>query len=78
MLVKDQYEIPIKRLYIPCCFIVECDSCGKEHVVNFDMDYLSYPINNKWENGYVWCEACDSEFQYQRKLTLNVEVKPND
>ena len=72
--IKEQYEIPVKRFYLPLKIIKKCPTCGGDCETDFSSNYLSYPVINKELSSYFYCDKCDSEFQYNIELKVSVNV----
>ncbi len=54
----------------------DCPVCGEEMSVDLESDYLSYPSVGRFENIYMYCEECDSEYEEALKvrIIMNLEV----
>jgi len=72
---NQQFEIEVKRFYIPLETKVNCPHCNAENEVDLNgMDYLSYPTLNKAEVIYRCCDKCDKEFEFDLTLRMSVDM----
>lgn len=81
---KDSYknfEIDVKRFYIPFKVTIICEGCGEEVTRDFGDDYISYPqLGDSFEEYiYHWeksnGEECDTETLVKLKLDLNLSIE---
>jgi len=71
--VKEEYELGVKRFYLPIVITKECKSCNKPMHIDLESNYLFYPIVNKpYEVGF-YCEECDEEYMIPIILRISVD-----
>ena len=72
---KDKpFEIEVKKLYLP--FIIKdipCE-CGNIMERNYRDEPLSYPTVNEPIKDYLYCNKCNTEYTFEIKLALGLEV----
>ena len=73
--IEKEYEIDVKRFYLPISHTVNCAHCGKELEKEFEWDYLSYPILNASIPVGIYCNDCEKESEFDIKLCLSVEIE---
>jgi len=73
--IEEEYPIEVKRLYLPFKTEVVCPSCKNKKEIDLNFDYLSYPILNKKESFYIYCNKCDIEFETLITLKLNITIE---
>lgn len=67
------YELGIKRFYLPVEFNVKC-SCGNIETVDMEKNYLCYPSIGLDEKGYWCCRGCGKEHSYNVKLNVSIDI----
>mgnify|MGYP003631793511 CR=1 FL=1 len=72
--VHGENEIEVKRLYLPLVVGIDCPHCGSGNEVDFNTDYLSYPITNTNNTVYTCCDNCDGEYEFDVNLSIELEV----
>lgn len=68
------FEIHVKRFYFPVSFEWICGGCKQVNVMDFDDDYLSYPVvNKKWQ---ITCAVSlvDTNRRSNTRLNLNLKL----
>lgn len=72
---SEQFEINIKRLYVPYTICDTCSQCGQEVRKNLNKDsYLSYLLTNTPIDMGMYCSECDHEWCVGIQLNLTVEA----
>ena len=68
-------ELPMKRFYFDKQHTFTCTYCNAKIEIDFNNDYLSYPLIGVWDTGYWYCEECGKDFEYEYKLEIMLNVK---
>jgi len=69
---EKQFEVDVKRFYVPCDEKINCVECGHEMPILKNYEYLSYPTANKPEKKYLYCSECECEMEVN--LTVNISL----
>lgn len=72
--IKSEFELEVKRFYLPVKIERDCPDCGTKCVLDLDSNYLSYPTVNKKEQGHCYCDVCDTEFEFDLTLKISLEA----
>ncbi len=81
--MSDEFEIEVKRFYVPNEFTIECPKCGGDVCV--PNGYLSYPTANvvfdytpycgsEWKDENGEWTGCDHEWKIKARLNLSFEL----
>lgn len=65
------------RMYLDGLALVwKCPNCSEEHLQPFDRDSYFYDCVefNKEDIVTIYCNECDSEFELNFKINVNVEI----
>ena len=68
-----EFEIDVKRFYVPAIIKSNCPKCGEEIVNDYNEQYLSYPTANKIMETHFYCDECDEEFYINTLLKVTLE-----
>ena len=71
---QQEYELDVKRFYLPIKLEVNCPKCGQKIVRDFDHDYFHYPLINKKDDIHMYCYECDNEFDISGTLKISLEI----
>ena len=79
-----QGELPIKRFYLSGVILkAKCPKCGRQCVLDFDDQYLSYPPTNKAFSKTLYCEEeyhadgtakCGHQFEVELVLNVSLDI----
>lgn len=69
-------EINIKRFYLPVTFDVKC-MCGKISNIDFEQEYLNYPVVGEPEKIHWYCDGCGAEHSFNINLKISMDVDCN-
>lgn len=72
--VHGENEIEVKRFYLPLVVSIDCPRCKSVNEVDFNNEYLSFPVTNKNNAVYVCCNNCDNEYEFDVNLSIEIEV----
>ena len=72
--IDGEHEIQVKRFYLPVEVEITCPDCQAKLSKDFEQDYLSYPVTNKKESVYLYCDDCDGEFEFDVVLKLSLDI----
>jgi len=76
--ITEEYEIDVKRFYIPIEHETNCPNCNTKNKANLNAGgYLSYPTLNKKEGVYMCCNECGQEYEFDLTLKMSVEINEN-
>lgn len=66
-------NVDCKRFYMPGikAFSV-CPNCKREHEIDFIEQYLSYPVVNRFQNIYFYCEPCNENWEEEAMLEVKL------
>lgn len=69
-------NVECKRFYMPGikAFSV-CPKCKEERELDFKDQYLSYPVVNRFQNVYFFCEPCNTDWEEEVKLEVSLKAK---
>ena len=70
-----------KRTYLDGVLIEKVCDCGNVIQVDLESDYLTYPTVGRFQNIYVYCDECGTEYPegtLKVKIVLNLEVESAD
>lgn len=67
-----------KRTYLDDVMLEkDCDNCGSKMKHDLGSDYLSYPTVGSYQNIYMYCDECGTEYEEAMKvrIVLNLEIE---
>jgi hypothetical protein len=67
-------ELYIKRFHTSAVADIECPVCKHFFSIDFDHDYLSYPLYNECDHMCWSCPECEEEFNIHFKLSIDLEI----
>lgn len=70
-----EYEIDVKRMYLPGIFIKDnCPKCQKPCEIDLSSNCLYYPELNVPNDVGFSCETCRTDWEVAIMLSINVEI----
>lgn len=77
--IKGNANTNEKRFYFDAKLKMKCKNCGAEMEIDFNDDYLSYPEVGKGIDMWIFCNGCESEYQFPCKLkSIEVTLEYDD
>jgi hypothetical protein len=66
-------NVECKRFYMPGIKVVSvCPKCNEERELDFNDQYLSYPVVNRFQNIYFYCEPCEENWDEEIMLEIKI------
>lgn len=70
-----KFELDIKRLRLPYKVTSNCPRCNKEHTIDLNDRYLSYPMVKEISNIHFACEDDNHYEEWSVEVILNISLE---
>lgn len=72
-------NVECKRFYMPGIKAFSlCPKCKEERGLDFNDHYLSYPVVNRFQPLYFYCEPCDENWEEEAMLKVSLKGEEMD
>jgi len=66
-------NVECKRFYMPGIKVFSvCPKCNEERELDFNNQYLSYPVVNRFQPFYFYCKPCEENWEEEAMLEIKI------